>query len=652
MNLNLEFIVNAIGWTLLHSVWQGAVIGLLFVLSRTILKAGSPVVRHANAVLWLVLFLALFLITFVSLLLSAPASEVAAHSQTAAVALAMSPESMLSSAQAMPLIFALWLSGVLILSYQLVRDWHQLVEVTQTDAAGLPQLDATLDRLSRALQVPAGVRMVEAVHATVPMVVGVLKPIIVIPSSVLLGLTPRELELIIAHELGHLKRKDHLINYLLIAAETLLFFHPVVYVLTRTIRHERELCCDDLVISTFNDRVTYAHALSKLETLRALDLYSVSALQLAAADGPLVTRIARLVRQRHHRNWGLLPTALLPVAAALLVVAVFYKTPMAPTETDVEVAAQTERSEPVAETTRLHPIRLAHYERRSVAPSSVSKITSALTRQLAANLQRPASGNSSTLTTTSQALATSATGNTKPGKSSFGPTKASREPSSQARSATFTPQAQERGISDESPAPIKADAVLAAEPVAAVPPAAVAGAEDDSAEEAFTAQSPQTHSSADNAPRIVYDMTEMALPFAPVATRGAPSEVTSQQDVQKSRFPSEEVSGGDLIFSVTPKYPDRARSRGLVDRVVVSMTVGADGSVNQVSFVNTDSRPMFQRAVKRAVTRWKFEPLLRNGEPVEQTVEQSFNFTLQPYSANRRSSACRDGRRTDCRLTS
>ena len=110
-------------------------------------------------------------------------------------------------------------------------------------------------------------------------------------------------------------------------------------------------------------------------------------------------------------------------------------------------------------------------------------------------------------------------------------------------------------------------------------------------------------------------------------------------------------SSGKLIHQVTPRYPNRARSRGFVEKVVVSIDVDATGKVNAVSVINRDSRAMFQRAVVRAVTQWEFEPLLRNGVPVERTVEQSFDFRLEPYSAKRRSQSCRGAKDDTCRLS-
>ena len=74
----------------------------------------------------------------------------------------------------------------------------------------------------------------------------------------------------IAHELGHVRRWDYAVNLLQIALESVLFYHPVVHWISRDVRHEREACCDDLVLRLGADPVDYAHTLASLEDLRGV----------------------------------------------------------------------------------------------------------------------------------------------------------------------------------------------------------------------------------------------------------------------------------------------------------------------------------------------------------------------------------------------
>ena len=92
------------------------------------------------------------------------------------------------------------------------------------------------------------VRLLESARVSVPIVVGWIKPTLLVPAAVLGGLAPSELEAVLAHELAHIRRHDYLVNLLQSAVETLLFYHPGVWWVSHVVRVEREHCCDDLAV--------------------------------------------------------------------------------------------------------------------------------------------------------------------------------------------------------------------------------------------------------------------------------------------------------------------------------------------------------------------------------------------------------------------
>ena len=162
-------------------------------------------------------------------------------------------------------------------------------------------------------------RLLRTACVEVPTVIGWLRPVILLPAACLTGLTPAQLESIIAHELAHIRRHDYLINLLQSAVETLLFYHPAVWWVSRRIREERENCCDDLVVEVCGDRVGYARALATLEELRPAS----AQLALAAGGAPLLQRIRRVLGQGERSAgrpaWplaGVLVVLLLAVTAA------------------------------------------------------------------------------------------------------------------------------------------------------------------------------------------------------------------------------------------------------------------------------------------------------------------------------------------------
>ena len=146
----------------------------------------------------------------------------------------------------------------------------------------------------------------------VPCVIGWLRPIILLPPAGCLGLTPQQLEAVLAHELAHIKRHDFLVNSLQRIAEALLFYHPGAWWISRQIRIEREHCCDDAALAVCPDVVGYARALTTLEVSR-----SASGPLLAVTGGDLVGRIRRLLSGHENPVSGVAPIT----AVTLLLIA-------------------------------------------------------------------------------------------------------------------------------------------------------------------------------------------------------------------------------------------------------------------------------------------------------------------------------------------
>jgi peptidoglycan/xylan/chitin deacetylase (PgdA/CDA1 family) len=154
-----------------------------------------------------------------------------------------------------------------------------------------------LARASRRVRVSRAVRLCRSALVEVPTVVGHLRPIILVPAAALAGLTPRQLEAVLAHELAHIRRYDYLVNLLQTAAEVLLFYHPAAWWLSRRLRAEREHACDDAAVEAVaGDVLLYARALAALEQTRAARAPRAPELALAADGGSLMKRIERLVR--------------------------------------------------------------------------------------------------------------------------------------------------------------------------------------------------------------------------------------------------------------------------------------------------------------------------------------------------------------------
>ena len=322
--------LQALGWTLFHFLWQGALVGLGMLAANIALRRRSAEARYAAACVALLLLLALPLITFSILLSTGPADEASLHSSaefvsapeqpgaqaysaedpisTEATYPATIPESpvtlatLISSARSrfasyLPWAISIWLLGVLLLSGRFVGGLVVALRLKRSDSAAIPpEWHARLSEMASRLRVTRPVRLCRSALVQVPTVIGWLRPVILLPASALTGLSAEQLEALLAHELAHIRRHDYLVNILQTAAETLLFYHPAVWWVSGQARIEREHCCDDLAVRACGDVLIYARALADLETIRN----AAPQMAMAASGGSLVRRIERLVGIKPH----------------------------------------------------------------------------------------------------------------------------------------------------------------------------------------------------------------------------------------------------------------------------------------------------------------------------------------------------------------
>jgi beta-lactamase regulating signal transducer with metallopeptidase domain len=297
--------IRVLGWCLLHFVWQGAVLALI--LSALLTRLRSPQARYASAVCTLALIMLAPILTFAVVQL--PADGAQPISGGALSDVRMGPESSQSltasaaSRQLLPIVDAArsadwlnyavlaWFAGVYMFTLRTLGAWMLLVRLRRQRAEPVAgNLLMTCLSLQAKLGVRRAVRYVCSKAVDSPAVMGWLRPVVVLPLSVLAGLTPWQVEAIIAHELAHIRRWDAFVNLFQVATETLLFYHPAVWWVNRVIRNEREHCCDDVAVEACGNAYGYARALALLEESRC-----ASVLVLAANGGTLSTRIGRLL---------------------------------------------------------------------------------------------------------------------------------------------------------------------------------------------------------------------------------------------------------------------------------------------------------------------------------------------------------------------
>jgi TonB family protein len=268
-----------LGWTLIHFLWQGVLLAAL--LNAILPLCRSAAARHNCALAILALMALAPIATFLSI------HDFESNGATAGAAGPLAT----TYAPWMNGLVILWLAGIVALSLRALGGWYLAQSLQHRDTLALQaDLLQRCHDLQRRLAVASPVRFLLSRRIDVPMVIGWLRPVILIPVSAMAGLAPQQLDALILHELAHIRRLDTVTNILLVAVETVLFYHPAVWWVSRQVRTEREHCCDDFAVSTCGDVELYVEALASLESWKAS-----AGLALAANGGKLKDRVARLL---------------------------------------------------------------------------------------------------------------------------------------------------------------------------------------------------------------------------------------------------------------------------------------------------------------------------------------------------------------------
>ncbi len=298
--------ITALGWTLIHFLWQGAGIAALLAGARYILRKSSAQARYAAAMAALLLMLACAAATFLYLDsddMAAPGQAQVTRTATTVGAAVASTYPQASSwrdhiPDYFPALVYIWFAGVFCLSLRSFGGWvaAQLWKRSHVRPADAFWQDR-MTQLAKRLAISRTVRLWNSAVAQTPAVIGWIRPVVLLPASALSGLAPGQIEALLAHELAHIRRHDYLVNLLQTAVETLLFYHPAVWWVGHQMRAERENCCDDLAVAVCGDALVYARALTELEQIRI----QAPRLAMAANDGSLLNRVRRLLESESDR---------------------------------------------------------------------------------------------------------------------------------------------------------------------------------------------------------------------------------------------------------------------------------------------------------------------------------------------------------------
>jgi bla regulator protein blaR1 len=280
-NLTHPFI-NAVGWTLIHSLWQFTLITILWVIALRFTKQTSPSLRYNISLTALILMPVTFTLTFLKqYIVYINASKITGLSFE-------SSEWMVSQhgteyflidknnlffpnelEMLLPHLFWVYITGAFLFATYTFFNYSKYASLQRNPASTLTKQQlAGFRQMSLEAGLKKEVQVIPTNRISIPFVTGFLKPVILIPISMLTLLSPEQVEIILLHEYYHIKRKDHYINFIQNIFEILFFYHPGVWIINKFIRKERENCVDAWIVKQTGKPKIYAGALIQLEENR------------------------------------------------------------------------------------------------------------------------------------------------------------------------------------------------------------------------------------------------------------------------------------------------------------------------------------------------------------------------------------------------
>jgi len=665
-------LVRAIALALVEFVWQGAAIGLATALGLFLLRKTSAPLRYIVACAGLAAMTLAPLVTAAGYLREErnPAHARATGGMASAETLAIPDDPTLSVAAGLeprllfrawleprlPLVMAVWCSGVLLMSAHLLGGWLRVRRIrgraTLLERSRWPERVAAMAgrfRLTRR------VRLLVSSVVDVPAVIGCVRPAILVPASALSGLSPLYLEAILLHELAHVRRGDYLVNVGQCVVEVLLFYHPAVWWVSNQIRREREHCCDDIAASLCADQMTYARALTSLEELRI----AMPRLAVGAVGGDLLARIRRLVESDRVSSPRLSGGLAMGVVFTLALLAVTVPIGSRSVAAERPPAAVVQPAQP-APAEASAPVQPA--SPRAATPRPAPAIVPRASAPMAANPAEiaPAASQAQTGTASLAGVVRDQTGGVVPGVK----VALTRSASEAARTATTDARGEfaigdlaagtyELTVSQPGFRTGRSTIDLAAGQDRRIDVHLIIGSVSETVTVSSPASygrggtavrqppaNPQTAADYFDAARAYYEqgqfavatnMTQRAIELLRSAApeTGLTASPASQPPVASGSPAAPLRVGGNVtaprkIRHVPPIYPADAVAAGVEGEVVIEAIIGTDGTVKDATVVK--SVPMLEEAALGAVRLWQFTPTKLNGVAVEVIITVAVKF--------------------------
>ncbi|MET1253718.1 M56 family metallopeptidase [Aliikangiella maris] len=522
------------------------------------------------------------------------------------------------------ILVLIWGIGVCFMLFKFIFDLHKTFLLTKR---GILPVDSELNiafvNLCAQLNIDKPVKIFRSSLVNVPVVIGWLKPTILLPLAITVGLDKKQLELIIAHELAHVKREDFLINLIQGVMQVLFFFHPAIYWINRALREEREYICDAIAIQNApkdsqNKRphiellkLDLAKALLRIEELKEGNLSLVA---VAATDGHLKRRVDRILTQHKRQLISLesLCVAFLAIIVSFTSLAFTSNTFTAETFASETFTEQTFAKENLTNrnflSENLHMGTFSDFPIVERLESKRSVI------------------NTSTINTSTINVPTVNTTSDNTRAETVGGVNSSIIDGTSQSGKVITRQ------NDDNPLVL---ASASQHPVLALPTIVPKQSAKVDPKPMHIAKPQQINRQAKIALNLAHQ-TDFSSVTVPVGTTGAKTSLQAvQADLLRlntklaSRQTSVQYKEPKAIYTPYPGYPAEAYTSQLSGKIKVDFTIDARGRVTDLNFSDGASW-LFVREIKDKLKQWRYKPAIKDGRLTAYHSSIYFDFELPP----------------------
>lgn len=622
----------SIALTLIHFIWQGGLVALALKFALMIVPRQNAQLRYSysalamvtNLILPIVTFFIIYKPTYLQLtneLPLAPTSDAALTSLTS-----VQNEWYSTTFEYLPYVSMVWLTIITILSVKLLIELYSVNQLpNKATISPEPELLARFHGLVDEIGLKKAPKLLLSLSTEVPMAIGWLKPVVLIPVSMLTGLTPAQLDMLILHELAHVRRHDYFVNFIQTIVEIVLFFHPAVLWVSNQMRNEREYCSDDIAVHHCGNPIAYAHTLADTASIcNKHRNHSIPSMAMAASGGDLTQRVVRLVNEPHCSSQNNVSKWFASLCVLSVVLFVSSQQLLKLTEVDINTTKYSFNEANTIEDNIIdvEPLKVAEPTTLNTQPNTLDV---SLLPKVESDVYYPEIFSTPALTedpnfndniqSTQQTALIDNQENVEIDQLTFQEATPLAASNKSIAPKNITPSTNATTQISSAPE------LLLEETPAEKSVVELAFEKTDS-----TRQAPQKNKYVKEIADLSSELQVMnnIKEVQPIA-----SPTPTESFLTQTKKAAEQQTNAKLVVSIAPKYPSTAKRKGIELEVKVDFVIGTDGRVRDIKFHPKNKVNYFRAAVRSAIEKWQFEPAKYNGQAVESNMSKIFSFSLE-----------------------